>query len=237
MKVDFSPCEKQTAFEMISSKYFNKNFGMLSKSDYETLLFHIYIEHLLNNNLCFDDYTISRELGISQSRVRNLKVRKELQYPREGFSEHKWKEAFSQSINKAVYDPDTRKVQLHIEDINVLTELRYYLETNGWFDTYQLNPKVFCCRLDFFLQLCKALSEEEIVIDEKIEKKLKKEAAKYDQGSSAIEKICSGVLEDGLKELAVGASKELLLGVLSLLPFGGVAKTAVEAIIAVINRS
>lgn len=42
----FSPKEKQQYFDLISDKYFNKNFGMLSKADFETLIFHIYIEFL-----------------------------------------------------------------------------------------------------------------------------------------------------------------------------------------------
>ena len=93
----------------------------MSKADFETLLFHIYIEHLLNNGLCFDDYSISKELGISQTKVRSLKAKKELQYPHEGFD---WQKAFAEDVKKAVYEENTRSVSIPIDDVNVLTELR-----------------------------------------------------------------------------------------------------------------
>ena len=232
MKYTFTPEEKEKAFDLISTKFFDRNFGMMSKTDYETLLFHIYIEHLLDTAQDFDDYSISKELGISQSKVRNMKVRKELQYPREGF---KWKEAFALEMKKAVYDDSVRQVSVPITDVNVLIELRYFIEKNGWFDIYQLNPKVFCCRIDYFLKLCEKLSDEKLIIDDETEKKLRK--IKLEGSNNPIEKICSGALEDGLKELAINASKEVILSVIRILPFGGVAAPIISGLISVLERS
>ena len=77
--MDFSKSEIDQAFRMISARYFERNFGTMAKTDFETLLFSIYIEHLLDNNQPFDDYAMSKALGITQSKVRTLKLRKELQ--------------------------------------------------------------------------------------------------------------------------------------------------------------
>ena len=38
----FSNEEKIRVFDLIANEYFNKNFGSMSKSDYETLLFSEY---------------------------------------------------------------------------------------------------------------------------------------------------------------------------------------------------
>ena len=57
--IDFTPEEKAVAFEEISSCYFQRNFGTMSKSDFETLMFSIYIGHCISKNLPFDDYTLS----------------------------------------------------------------------------------------------------------------------------------------------------------------------------------
>ena len=232
MTKDFSGQEKEAAFDLISSKFFNHNFGMMSKSDYETLLFHIYIEHLLNNSLPFDDYIISKDLGITQSKVRTLKCKKELQYPHEGFD---WQIAFAEDVKKADYDDTTRSISVPIDDVNVLIELRYYLEKNGMFDTRTLNPKLFSCKLDFFIKLCEKLSDDDVVIDEETEKKLKA-LKRIDDGQGIIKKICSGAVEDGLRDLAINASKELIVTVLKLLPFGGCAVSVIDALITVLER-
>lgn len=229
----FSEEEKQSAFDRIASRYYNRNFGMMSKTDFETLLFDIYIEHLLCNKLNFDDYSISKALGISQSKVRSLKIKKELQYPHEDFD---WVDAFSKEIIKASYDDLTKIVTIPISDPNVLVELRYYIEINGWSDIHQRNPKVFSCRIDDFIKLCNSLSGRELEISDETAKKLR-QIEKAENNQRAINKICSGAVEDGLKELALGASKEILLSVLKALPFGGFAAVAIEAIIKVIGRN
>ena len=60
MKHAFSDKEKMDAFDEIASCYYEKNFGSMSKTDYETMLFKIYLNHLKKNNLRTDDYSISR---------------------------------------------------------------------------------------------------------------------------------------------------------------------------------
>lgn len=232
--MDFSDKEQRNAFELISKRYFERNFGTMSKTDFETLLFHIYLEHLLDSNQPFDDYTMSKTLGISQSKIRNLKVRKELQYPRQGFN---WKENFAQYISKATYDNTSRTLKVLITDINVMTELRYYFECNGWFDEYHLNPKLFQCRLDFFLKLCINLGEQ-ISLDKATEKKLQ-ELTKQDNSKkekNAIQKIVNGAVEEGLKELALSGTKEVLVGVLDSIPFGGVAAKLISVLVDILKR-
>ena len=90
--IEFSNEEKCKYFDEIVKHFYQKNFGSLSKTDMDILMFHIYIEHLIGE-ICIDnddntidytlcsDYVISRQLGITQQRVRSLKVRSELAYP------------------------------------------------------------------------------------------------------------------------------------------------------------
>lgn len=223
----FSTNEKVLAFDELSKRFYNRNFGTMTKSDVETLFFHLYIEHLLDNNLPFDDYTMSKQLGITQSKVRGLKLRKELQYPRKGFD---WRSAFVSYIEHADYDADSQTVRMNIPDINVLTELRYFMETNGWYDEYQLNPKLFRCKADFFAELCFKLSEEAISLDTSAEKKLAdiQKEIKADDTKSAIQKILDGAVQDGLKELTLVASKEILSSVIKSLPLGSLSVVAFD---------
>lgn len=78
--MNFSNEEKIAIFDKIEQHYFIRNFGSMTKTDFETLLFSEYIEHRIKNKLPFDDYSLSKELGITQSRIRAFKERKELKY-------------------------------------------------------------------------------------------------------------------------------------------------------------
>ena len=77
--------DKAAAFDEIARRFYFANFATMSKSDFETLLFSLYLEQILNcseNNYdAYSDYTLSKVLGVPQSRISTLKVRKELQYP------------------------------------------------------------------------------------------------------------------------------------------------------------
>ncbi len=221
--------EKAKAFDRIAEQFYARNFGRMTKSDFEALLFDIYLEACLQKQKRFDDYTLSRELGITQSRVRNLKVRKELLYPHEGFD---WKQSFVDCIKDARFDDVKRLVKLHISDVNVLIELRNYLEEHGWYDEYQLNPKLFQCPLTVFVELCASLDtvEEELPQEVRAAFQSKMEELQSEAEKNALELLIKGDREEkmrGLRKLASIASNDLLAIVLENLPVGkGLAQEA-----------
>lgn len=217
--MSFSNEEKISFFDKIEALYFNKNFGSTSKIDFETLLFSEYIEHCIKNGEKFDDYTLSKKLGITQSRVRSLKERKELKYPFEDFV---WKTAFANSVKNAKYDENDHYIKFIIEDINVMTEVRHYIEERGWYDECSLNRKLLRIPLDCFTEIC--LDDESI--SELFSDKAKNSIKKISKTDSDIEKLVKDFSKEGFKSFVMSAGKEALLAVLSCLPFGGVAKIA-----------
>lgn len=68
---------KDNLFKEIGEKmyplFFNRNFGLATKSEIESMLFYSYLKHKINSNGDYSDRTLSRELGISEVKVRNLK--------------------------------------------------------------------------------------------------------------------------------------------------------------------
>ena len=223
--MDFSKPEMEQAFRMVSARYFERNFGTMAKTDFETLLFSIYIEHLLDNNQPFDDYTMSKALGITQSKVRTLKLRKELQYPREKFD---WTTAFADDLKRASFDAESKKVR---PDVNVLTELRYFVEKNGWYDEYQLNPRLFQCRVDFFLNIISELAKESLSLDDEAEKTIKEIEKQTPDGvvKKALKDILNGSIVDGTKKLLLYAGKEIGVKVLEKIPIAGEAASEIAA--------
>ena len=217
--MEFTGEEKTALFDKISALYFNKNFGSTSKVDIETLLFSEYIEHRLRFNLPFDDYTVSKELGITQSRVRSLKERKELKYP---YKEFTWRTAFASAVEKAKYDEHDHYVKFIIQDVNVMNEARHFIEEKGWYDECSMNKKLLRIPLDCFTEIC--LEDESI--SDLFSDETKKRVNKIANSDSAIMGFLNDFSKEGLKSFLMSAGKEALISVISCLPFGGIAKVA-----------
>lgn len=228
--MEFSSDEKVDVFDKIAKNYFVRNFGSMSKADFETLLFSEYIEHCIKTGLAYDDYSLSKELGITQSRVRSLKERKELKYP---YKDFKWQNAFAESVNKAKYDTSDHYVKMIIQDINVMNEVRNYIETAGWYDECSLNKKLLRIPLDCFVEICYTDETFSDVFTEETKQNVKKISNVEDTNVQAFLKDFT---KDGLKSFLMSASKTVICEVLQLLPFGGVAKKAFETLTKVIEE-
>lgn len=215
----FTQEEKEELFDTLMAMYFHKNFGSLSKTDLETYLFSFYLEHLLNNQFNYDDYTVGKDLGLTLSRVRGLKERKELKYPHKGYD---WRDTFLQYAHDARYDEDHHLIKFSIPDVNVIKDVRYYFERNHQYDEIQLNPKLFSCRADIFVEMCMQIAAEkgedfsfELRDGDSLQKYLENRKCREPE-KRAIQKILEGAVVDGVKELLISGAKETLLVVLPL---------------------
>ncbi len=225
---DFSTEEKVALFDEFYHGYFERNFGTMAKVDIDTLLFDTYLKHLYKNKLQYDDYTLSNQLGITQNRVRTLKERAQVKYPRSD-EDWDWKEEFAKLIPNAKYDSVKKLVKVCIGDVVLMNEIRHHFISKGWYDEYQLNPLLFQCRLDYFILLCSSI-EQDTVIDENAKTALKALRAQ-DTDTSSIQKIIDGDYENGIKGLVKTASDEVLNEVLKTIPFGGLAKKCIDSLV------
>ncbi len=161
----FTDSEKIKLFDEIASHFYEVNFGQMSKSDFELLMFSIYLDKMIEENknsdetidynLC-SDYKISKELGITQQRVRNLKVKKQLIYP----IKFDWEKALAKLIENARYDKPTQKIILNIPDPNLYLEIQNFIEENGSYIEKQLNSKVLKIRVENFIELALTLEDD-----------------------------------------------------------------------------
>lgn len=234
----WTDAEMIQGFQLIAEQYYKKNFGKMAKADFEVLLFSIYIEHLLRNNQPFDDYSIALQLGIPESRVRNLKVKKELQYH---YSEYDWKKAFIEQIQYAKYDDKKALVKVAILDPNVKRDVEHYIDTLNLYSEYQLNSKLLQMRADHFIELCEKVNKEyaeenNISVDspEEIRKKLKEcqsSAWIDDRGKELAKKIAKDGLASCWKEIANAGSKAAFKVALKAIPCAGIVADFIEAFI------
>lgn len=161
---EFSKEEKIAFFDEIASHFYEANFGQMSKADLELLMFRFYLEKMISTyqnedgtidyNKC-SDYKISKELGITQQKVRNLKVKKELVYP----TKYDWKAALARITENARYDKETGKVTLNIPDPNLSIEIQNFIEEKGAYVEMQLNSKILQIRAEYYIALVIALEQ------------------------------------------------------------------------------
>ena len=147
---------KAEAFDKIAKKYYYGNFGSTSKSDLDTLMFSIYLERILekseNDIFSYSDYNLSKWLGITQSRVGSLKVKKELLYPYDKFN---WIKSLERISERAIYEDG--KIKLFIPDRNLYLEIKNAIEESGGFIEVQLTSNLLQVRLPYFIDLLMAI--------------------------------------------------------------------------------
>ena len=137
-------------------------------------------------------------------------------------------------IPNAKYNDLKRLVQINIGDVNLLKDVRNFVYSNGWYDEFQLNPKLFQCSLEFFICMC-SKPEADVVFDEKTKLSLKA-LSNSDKELSAIEKIIDGDYEHGFRELFDEVSDEVLGEILKAITFGGLAHKAIKELVRIIRK-
>lgn len=160
--------EKAKLFDCIVDEYYNVNFGHFSKSQIDLLMFSIYLDKLIDTGQNFDDYTISKQLGILQSTVRQLKKKKQLIYPRN----YKWYESFLEYSKNAVFD-NSGRIVISIPDPNVYLELQHAIEELGGYVEIQLNSKLLKIPPGYYIELLLRINQLDNECDEKEALKLK----------------------------------------------------------------
>lgn len=166
MEISFSEHEKATMFDELSKLFYGHNFGQASKADIELLMFRFYLEKVIAScvkddgtvdyNLC-SDYRISKALGITQQRVRTLKVKKQLVYA----ADFDWQRALGGLIQNARYDQVSKKIAVGIPDPNLYLEIENYIEEQGGYIEKQRNSKMLQMRAEYFIALATSLEPEE----------------------------------------------------------------------------
>ena len=159
---EFTNDEKAKLFDRIASVFYNKNFGQISKAD---IKFDIFIRKLIGDNQNKDvtidyskcsDYIISKKLGITQQRVRNLKEKNQLVHP----IEYNWKNALANLTQNARYESETHKITINIPDPNLYYEIQNFIENQGGYVEAQLNRKVLKIRAEYYIELIIAIEPE-----------------------------------------------------------------------------
>lgn len=196
---------KAHCFDELASLFFDKNFSATSKSDIELLMFHFLMERMISMHqtdgildyIACSDYNLSKILGITETRVRNLKIKKELAYP----VKYNWIHSFANILNNSKLTKSLgNKVLITIPDPNVLIEVRNFLEENGDVVEKHLNSKILEINIEHLFLFALMFEKEECAVDEVVIKDLRNKYAEYVakdafsdlcNASETVNKLCS----------------------------------------------
>lgn len=205
---------KAAAFDKIAELFYLSNFGTAGKSDIDTLMFSIYLDRLMEINFddyeSYSDYSMSKQLGITQTRISNLKVKKELMYPSEKYD---WKQLLAKATDNVVYENE--KIRLYIPDRNVYLEVKNVIEKNGGYVETQLNGNLLQVRAAYFLDLILYITDTS---DRETVRKSIAETIKRNADISVSEKESFG---KALQKQTPGMIIDILGELLSSVPFAG----------------
>ena len=206
--------EKAEMFDQIAKEYYDGNFGNFSKSQIDLLMFSLYLDKLLDAEQNFEDYTVSKQLGILETSVRQLKKKKQLVYPRD----YKWYEAFLRYSEHAVVDQAGRIV-ISIPDPNVYLELSHAIEEIGGYVEVQLNAKLLKIPPGYYMELLLRIYQQEQALDPAQAQKMRdafiKKLNKQYLGEDALEqtltqKTLLTQLKEGGLEIALDVLKSMI---------------------------
>ena len=203
--VKFKDEEKKQFFDEICACFFEKNFGRLTKTDMDLMMFRMYLQKAVdaskdeNGRIDYrkcSDTRIARELGITPARVRSLKTRVQFASP----IACDWKNQFQELMPHAVFDFDNRMVSVHVPDTGLFLEIQAYLEEKGCYVEKQLNSSLLRVPVEFYLELLTevkgGIPRKELIkqIREKFADS-RKEAAKYNPEKIGIGKALGYVAD------------------------------------------
>ena len=140
---------KEDFFEEISRMFYNRNFGTKTKVGIELVMFKYYFEAAkdyatkdgeLNENL-ISDYKIGCDLGISPTKVRNLRLKVELQLSDDDYD---WQSELLKVLSKSQNlekSKDNEYIQITIRSQKLFYAVEDWIEDNGKTLDITLNTK------------------------------------------------------------------------------------------------
>ena len=148
------------------AQLFTTRFASFSKSDYEVLMFTVYLDSLQEPVY---DFKISTALGITEEKVRKLRVKSQLMYPRE----IDWVEQMEQALENGSYNNGV--ITITLEDPSVRNRIRYEIESKFGVVNLSLNSKQLILPVESFLVLaaCAEKNTDEVIraLNEKFKNK------------------------------------------------------------------
>ena len=158
---------------IIESNLFSNHFRSYSKQDYEILMFTVFLDSIKDY---VRDYDISIALGIPESKVRNLRLKSQLLYPKE----LSLADELTKSLSHGYYDSSTQMITVTIEDPSVQALIKYNIEKDFGTVGRSLNSKQLILPIESFLLLAAHTENDPDTLLTELNSRLQKETKSTD---------------------------------------------------------
>lgn len=184
--------------EEIIQSYLERGFGSMNKNDFEVWIFNEWRKLQDKKDKNLSDYAISKELKISETKVKRLRYEADLKYSSDN-DEKKLQEQFFELLKNAKYKKENSKLQFVIKDKLLRGYISDCLEKDGRFMDSSFNANMVSIYVDDFSFLLEQFSKVE---RKEIIERAKKEAE--DNHDFPI------TISDILKEMLINLAEEKL---------------------------
>ena len=149
---------KAAAFDKIAELFYDKNFSSASKSEIELLMFSIYMDAMIDayrkedgviDYVQCSDYEIAKQLGLTQDKVRNLKLKKQARYP----VVFDWQKSLESIKDNIRLDAGAKRIVIPVTDPNLNVEIRNFITSHGGFVDFESGKDYIRIRIEYFLML------------------------------------------------------------------------------------
>ena len=139
--------ENEPSFLRIAEHYYDKNFGTMSKSEMDLLMFYLLYQRMKDaNEHAPSDFELAKILGITNKRVRNMIEKMELKYP--SGEDKPWQEKIRELFKTPAFQQGNGKdeIVVLIKDVMLRYEVEAFLDSNYLPTEYTLNSQVILLR-------------------------------------------------------------------------------------------
>ena len=137
-------------------QYLAKGFGSMNKNDFEVMIMHWLLQNRLSDK---SNYEISRELKISESKVKRLIYEASLKYDENEKSQN---DRLVSVLKRVHIYGEKDEVMFFVEDLSTRSYLMSILKKEGRICDYMLNDEIVVLKSnDFFSLLDKLFSDTE----------------------------------------------------------------------------
>lgn len=156
---NLSDSDAKKMLEDFFSVYFEKGFGVMNKTDIETLLYHVLKERNLLNGKCFDD---SLALQISEAKARKLNYDSKVKYLYRNQEEVDvyLKKEVGRYLKKARFSSNGKEIIFAIEDKYLRVALNAKMRAEGDFSDSSFNKDIVSLDKETFYRMISMLLSE-----------------------------------------------------------------------------
>ena len=144
MKASIQQLQDGKAKDVLSdftNVYFDKGFGVMNKTEIETLFYHVFRKHDLLTGKCFDD---SLKLQIPEAKARKLIYESQVKYENRNQENMDCyvRKAVGECLTHASFVKNNKEIRFAIEDKYLRVALNAKLRANNYFADTSFNKDI-----------------------------------------------------------------------------------------------